>query len=235
MRNLACLFSCAKEVCVIVNCFRAANPKSRVSIIRWRELKSLDTGTATQEAFKFWEIATFFAADIIVYNLCGFNLCYWWVAIDRGSICLLVFHGLCISLNALVQISEFKLLFCLSIRHKTSLNEIVTLELDTSETATILSLSIPFNDICANHIFDESCDRIRGIRKEILCFVKFQVTSLAKSAIRTIMACTIDELVFTFRLASTSFANFKTANFFTDSRSGCFYSLAFNHCHNTRN
>ena len=48
------------------------------------------------------------------------------------------------------------------------------------------------------------------------------------------MASTIDELIFTFLLASTSFANFKTAIFFIDSRSGCFYPLAFNYCHNTR-
>jgi hypothetical protein len=148
---------------------------------------------------------------------------------------LLVLHGLCISLNAPVQIIEFQLLFYLSVRHKTSLDEIVTLELDTSETTTILSLSIPLNDFCANHIFDEGRNRIRGISEEILCFVKFQVTGLAKSAIRTFMASTIDELVFTFLLASTSFANFKTANFFIDSRSSCFYPLAFNHCHNTRN
>ena len=203
--------------------------------IRWRVWGTLDSGTATQEAFKFWEFATSFAADIIVHNFWGFNLYYWWVAINRGTICLLVLHGLCISLNAPVQIIEFQLLFYLSVRHKTSLDEIVTLELDTSETTTILSLSIPLNDLCANHIFDEGRNRIRGIREEILCFVKFQVTGLAKSAIKTIMACTIDELVLTFRLASTSFANFKTANFFTDSRSGCFYPLAFNHCHNTRN
>ena len=125
--------------------------------------------------------------------------------------------------------------FCLTVRYKTSLDEIVTLCLKTSETATVLSRTKFCHDFRTNHIFYESCFRIGGISEEIPCFVKNQVTGLAKSTIRTIIAYTVDELVFTWYLASTSFANFLTADFFTDSRSSKFYPLALNNSHHTRN